>query len=316
MNDTICPEALKKYRNKRRLTQKALAEACRCSPEQVCRWENGKSLRVRKHLRERLTAVLKVSWEKLTVPPMDEDDQGGDPRSEQLNVRLRPEARAALDLVCHRYGLRRAQVVELAPLLLLIVAENSLIYRKKKLEEMKTLVKKAKDDIEAAAKHLDFPFALLHDFDDAISQEEDALKAGKVFNSYLTIDGELHDSEFSDPFTNYLCDIAEKTIKKFVSQIFPDNPVYYDFDTRLFGEALNLSSEDEFENKLLLSVSLGDPDFREVIEKKEAMPREEFIRWLSERCGIAEDGRDEEQALELEVATGDEEVDCDQGDAK
>jgi len=310
MNDTICPKALKKYRNKRRLTQRKLAKACRCSPEQVCRWETGKSLRVRKHLRERLTAVLKVSWEKLTVPPTDEGAQGGDPRSEQLNVRIRPEARTALDLVCHRYGLRRADVVELAPLLLLITAENSLIHRKKKLEEMKELVKRAKDDIEAAARHLDCPFALPHDFVDAISQEEEAIKTRRVFNSYLTIDGELNESEFSDPFTNYLCDIADETIERYVSEIFPDNPVFYDLATRLFGEALDLSSEDEFENKLLVSISLGDPDFREVAEKKEAMAREEFIRWLSERCGIVEDGKGGEHSPEIEKAVDD---DCHEG---
>ena len=73
-NETINPKALKAIRKQRRMTQQQLADAIRakfkgCTKDTVSRWERGKSLRVRGHLREGLCDVLRVEWEQLTEPP-------------------------------------------------------------------------------------------------------------------------------------------------------------------------------------------------------------------------------------------------------
>jgi len=47
-----------------------------------------------------------------------------------INYRVSGETRTALDLVSHHYGVRQAEIIELAPLLFLITAQQSLLQRK------------------------------------------------------------------------------------------------------------------------------------------------------------------------------------------
>lgn len=98
MANTINAEALKAWRKKRGWTQKQLAERLKCSPDQVSRWERGKSQNVHSHLREALIKAFGVEWEELTIPPKDSGKSADNIFDVQLNVRVSHSQRTALQL--------------------------------------------------------------------------------------------------------------------------------------------------------------------------------------------------------------------------
>ena len=205
MEQTINPEALKKARKDRRLTQMQLAEKCGFSKESVSRWERGEIDNVRSLSREKLTKALSVEWEQLTRPPVDKDESEQFPTRVPVNVRIGREVPNAFTLVCLRYGLNVADVIELAPLLFLVIAEKSLVHRREKLQEIKKRHERDDDEDRAAAPHLNTEFTRGWVVENALVSEKKSISKRDIFGKHIELENYYgEDGEGLNPFLNHL----------------------------------------------------------------------------------------------------------------
>ena len=154
LTDTINPLALKAIRKQRRMTQQQLADAIHekakgCTKDTVSRWERGKSQQLRSHLRDALCTVLRVKWEKLTVLP-DQPKNILDYSTilgiATIKVSIGKKVETSLQLVAERYNVRPRDVLNIAPLLFLIVAERSLLVRERRLKEIYAVLEEAEEN--------------------------------------------------------------------------------------------------------------------------------------------------------------------------
>ena len=299
MEQTIHPEALKAFREKRGLkTQKALAEKCGFSPETVSRWERGWKGRVRSHSRERLTKILGVSWDELTRAPDDKVESALSP-TVQLNVRVRPEVHTALTLVCLRYRVRPAEVIELAPLLFLITAEKSLTRRRENLHAIEDRFEQAIQESRGAAPHLAPAFHRHVDADAAMDDEQVSIDSRDVFCRAVA---EPYDVDDHDPYTTYLKTLAADLPSGLVEEIvpwYPSGPRYTIAQDTL-REVIGISGENEGEQELLDLIWNGQIDLSKVLSKKKNLPQEEYLQWLLEQREIAKAEKEAAQNLELQ----------------
>ena len=67
-------------------------------------------------------------------------------------MRLSPQLRLAYDLVSHRYGPTRAEIVELAPLLFTLLAEGCLAWRRERLEKVREAAAGLRELAEGASQ--------------------------------------------------------------------------------------------------------------------------------------------------------------------
>ncbi len=277
MAQNIHPEALKAFRKKRGWSQKELAAKCGCSPEQVSRWERGKILRVRSHSRGRLTNALGVSWEDLTQAP------GFGPRpTVQLNIRVRADVPHALALVGLHYGVRAAQIIELAPLLFLINAEKSLARRQENLDAISELFDRATLESQKAAPHLAPAFYVRHETGDAIYEEQESINRRDVFNHG---EAETYDVEDHDPYTTYLKTLVADLPTGLVEELSPSyrSGPRYTIAQDTLRKVTGISGDNETEQELLDHINCGDLSLREVLSKKQELSREKFSGWLSDQ---------------------------------
>lgn len=299
MEQTIHPEALKAFREKRGLkTQKALAEKCGFSPETVSRWERGWKGRVRSHSRERLTKVLGVSWDELTRAPDDKVESALFP-TVQLNVRVRPEVRTALTLVCLRYSVRPAEVIELAPLLFLITAENSLTRRQENLDSIKDRFERAIQESRGAAPHLAPAFYRHVDADAAMDDEQVSIDSRDVFCRRVA---EPYDVEDHVPYTTHLKTLVADLPSGLVDDLYPSytSGATYTIARDTLREATGISEDNENEKELLDLIWEGRIDFSKVLSTKKSLSEEEYMQWLSEQHEAAKAEKKAAQKLELE----------------
>ena len=316
MEQKMHPKALKAFRDKRGWTQEQLADKCGCTKETVSRWERGKIGRVRSHSRERLIKVLGVTWEEITRAPGDEHEYEMFP-TVQLNVRVEAEVPTALDLVCLLYGLRRADVVRLAPLLFLITAEKSLARRQANLDAIEERIERAVQDSRAGAPHLEPAFHRYGEMDDALYEEEQSIKRRDVFHRFS--ERGIYDVDDHDPYTTYLKTLAADIPSGLVEEMVPGSlgPSYTIAEAVLHAET-GISGDNEEEQKLLRLIRYGDLDLHEVLSAKKRLSQDEYLHWLSEQREVAEAKELEAllKTLGLDKVIADRRVDSAVGEAE
>ena len=136
----IDSDRLRTLRKAQGLSRARLAERSRVSERTIQRWETGSgaSRAVREHTLNQLAKVLRVEPDVLTGEsplPVSSDNPAPRPQSVQIGAQVAPKARLAYDLVRRRYGVTLTEVVNMAPLLFVLLAEGSLAWRRKMLEE-------------------------------------------------------------------------------------------------------------------------------------------------------------------------------------
>ena len=133
MANNLNPKALIEAREKKGWTQRQLSEATKpmINVSTISRIERGKQTRVRDRTLKELARTLDVNPEDLcTTRPTER---------EVMKLRIGSAARNALTLVARRYQVSREQVIEAAPMLFFIIAEQSLQQRRKRLDELRKL---------------------------------------------------------------------------------------------------------------------------------------------------------------------------------
>lgn len=135
----INPIVLHRRRREMALSLEDLESRSKISRTTIHRIERGKTARSNQHTVNKLAAALKLDPATLTASPSEADKEAEDlllySRS-QLNVRISHEARNALNLVGIRYSIKPTDVLEFAPLLFYIVAEESLRERSELLSSL------------------------------------------------------------------------------------------------------------------------------------------------------------------------------------
>jgi hypothetical protein len=129
-----------------------------------------------------------------------------------MKLRISSRARNALTLVARRYNIGREEIVEIAPLLLFIAAEQSLIERKKHVDEVSASADELLD-LQSGIRHL--PVASPLDYE-ALDGEKKSIRARDLFGEtaledvgVIAADFEYDEAE-DNPFVTYLRDSLAK----------------------------------------------------------------------------------------------------------
>ena len=293
VTDAINPQALKAIRKQRGMSQQQLADAVRniakgCTKDTVSRWERGKSLRVRSYLRKPLCDVLRVTWEKLTEPTDQPKGIAGDAK---IKVSIGKSVRTSLQIVAERYDVRPRDVLELAPLLFLIVAERSLLERKRRLQKIYSALQEADEKLLKNCTHLGGIVAARSvSADDQLQEEEKSLSKKDVFGR--TIKYEYWEEGGKGPFVHFIHGLAKDLPRDAVTSIdsFDGDMIEsYQIADDTLRECTGISEDEEHDQNLLHYIRCGVIDFAECLRIKRDRDKADYRQWLSGELARAEE---------------------------
>ncbi len=215
----IDPIRLKNLRESKGWSRAQLAERSRISPRQIARLEGTAAAtgKVRERTAAELAKALGVEPGVLTgEKPMPasnlslEDERGV---SRQVSARLLPEAGLACALIKRRYGVGLTTLVNAAPLMFVLLAEGSFVWRRERASLATEEAVRLKD---SGLGHRGFLLAVAH-ASDAVREEEESIRQRDLFGEKLFDDDNIHDGfdegyfrDTGNPFADYLRDLARK----------------------------------------------------------------------------------------------------------
>ena len=166
-----------------------------------------------------------------------------------------PKTRLAYDLIKRRYGVSRTEIINMAPLFFVLLAEGSLAWRRKKLKE----AEEAYDHLMQIDGFWSGGSAYLqHGMDEGAGGEEESIDKADLFGEHLDDDmGKPFDSSKNNPFTYYLRKLANEL----------DIPGIVGVDEGV----LNIASDFKFPhynicNDELDHITNGSPDAQKALE--------------------------------------------------
>ena len=202
MQPQIIPERLVTLRKRLGLSQQSLAEQAGLSRRQIAALEKplkDKEQRVsRANTLKALALALRVKREVLTgLADMPAEKQ----ETEEIIVRLTPLALLNYDRIKRRYGVSRDEIIEAAPLLFTILAEQSLKAREDKQKERDAFMANLKDMVIYRGMDLT---TWLFSYDPNEDDETQSIAEPDVF-------GRWHSDTFTltnNPFVDFLLEAA------------------------------------------------------------------------------------------------------------
>ena len=201
----IDSDRLRILRERKGFTRPQLAKRSGITERTIQRLEREphQSQKTREYTLNRLAKALSVEQGVLTSDlPLPESDEV--PVYDQA-----PKTRLAYDLIKHRYGVSRTEIINMAPLFFTLLAEGSLAWRRKKLKE----VEEAYDHLMQIDGFWSGGSAYLqHGMDEGASGEGESIDKADLFGEHLDDDfmGTPFDSSKNNPFTHYLRKLAEE----------------------------------------------------------------------------------------------------------
>ncbi len=213
----IDPESLKALRASKGWSRSQLADRSSVSERQLARLESApNAVPVRMTTSKRIAQALGTDREKLSgaipVPQSPEklEDVG-------LRVRVSPQLQLAYDLVSHRYGPTRREIVELAPLLFVLLAEGSLAWRRERTEQVDELIGRLQDLHAQTALYGALFLELLSEGNDC---ERYSIENADLMGDDVRRE-EWGDGYAGVPFRDYLCKLAENMGIAGIVDFFP-----------------------------------------------------------------------------------------------
>lgn len=210
----VHPRALRALRESKGMTHAKLAEESGVPARRIARLEaSGRT--IEPTAAEALATALGTDVETLS-----QDDlrlPSGPGRSTdpvRMAVKMSPQLRLAYDLIGHRYGPSRAEVVELAPLLFVLLAEGCLAWRRERLDEVWSVADRL-PALREKASQLYFT-RYLGQFETGAGSEQDSIDSADLLGSIIRDRGEASWDFYEDdlyavtPFADYLRMLAEK----------------------------------------------------------------------------------------------------------
>ena len=228
----IDPDRLRSLRKKQKLSLVKLAEKTkRVNPpgiteKTIQRLEapSQQNTTVREHTIESLVKALNVEPGVLTGElPLPESDKvpADNPDRVPIGAQITPKTRLAYDLIKRRYGVNATEIINMAPLFFVLLAEDSLARRLEKLKEADEAINKL-DDMRNEVGHWIFLDATTV-AGNASSAEKDSIAGADIFGEHLfgspsDLPDEPFDPDKDNPFAHYLRKLAnEPTIRSVVN---------------------------------------------------------------------------------------------------
>ncbi|MCY4361179.1 MAG: helix-turn-helix transcriptional regulator [Gammaproteobacteria bacterium] len=291
----IIPERLHKLRIRRGLSQPLLAKKSRISVRQLQRIEKssepGKS--VRETTLSKLAENLDVKTEVLTgeAPLPDDSNKVSQRETErvQIGALIQAESRLAYDLVKIRYGIKATEIINIAPLFFVLLAEGSLAWRREKLRELNEAIERMKEIGrigDNSIGHLSYSDCALV-ADNALSFEKKSIDKADLFGEHLP--GEAYDFGYDpstgNPFADYLRWFADELDNPGIVKItsgelklglegFPDYEIC--------GERLDkISGDSQKARQALKNGTVRLADIPEELVAEDV--RTERVKWLEDR---------------------------------
>lgn len=212
MQPQLIPERLTKLIEHHGLTITQLHEISHVSRRQIhdlkAKEDPTQPVAVRKVTLERLAGALKVKPGVLSGQidlDLDAAAAADRPRHE-LSAKISARTRQRYDLACHRYGVTAEELLEIAPLLLTIVAEDSLKWRRKRLKKHVEMLYTMNDLLQFRAVNL---FESKGDEEEAaeiLRAEQDSIDRNELFGKSRMEKAEaIEPRQFpTNSFTDYL----------------------------------------------------------------------------------------------------------------
>ena len=211
----IDPQSLRALRSGKGWSRSQLAAMSGVSERQLARLETSGGA-VRMTTFKRIAQALGTDKEKLsgaspvTPNPAKLEDVG-------LRARVSPQLQLAYDLVSLRYGPTRREIIELAPLLFVLLAEGSLAWRRGRVREV--------DELLDRLRELGKPTALYGEAFLEYVQEGNEYERGSISNVDL-MGNDVRREEWGDsygvPFCDYLCKLAEDMRIEGIVDFYPN----------------------------------------------------------------------------------------------
>ena len=290
----VDPQRLRALRKGKRMSRKKLAGRSRVSERQIARIEFS-ATRVRATTLARLAKALDEDVETLVGDgPVSPEPPAVPPT--QWGFRVSPQLNLAYDLVSHRYGPSRREIIELAPLLFTLLAEGSLAWRRQCLEQVGEAMDRLSDLGKKSQLYFaNFPHYLLKE---GCATEERSIAAIDLRGDTVRFEDSGVDFFSEDdlyavtPFADYLCKLANDLEISGKVNFFPETTsdiAVGEFDM-LWGTEPYQVCREELEQiaggSESASSALAHGDVRLSDIPKELMPpdaKDKRVAWLEER---------------------------------
>lgn len=211
----IVPETLRKLRTEKGLSQQGLADRAKVDKKTIARLEGGKGGEARGSTVTEIAKVLDVKPQVLAEDPESEATRDEVFRKHGylgVKLHLRGATILAYDLVRDRYGVKLWQIIDAAPLLFTLLAEMSLVERRRRLEEMDAAWK---DYSRTVPEHINFA-AIPADHDLGLYAEQDSIAKRDLFGCRIPenelcemyVDNREYDED-RNPFSDFLIKLAK-----------------------------------------------------------------------------------------------------------
>ena len=212
MQPQLIPERLNRLIDHHGMTITELEEKSRVSRRQIhdlkAKPDPSESVTVRKTTLHRLAGALKVKPGVLSGElPMDLDAAAeADKPREELSARISARTRQHYDLACHRYRVTEEELIKMAPLLLTIVAEDCLKWRRERVKKQTEMIYAMADLAEFRGIDL---FRSMDDGEESFEKlewEKESIEKNELFGqSRMDRAGaEYRDPDQLNPFSEYL----------------------------------------------------------------------------------------------------------------
>lgn len=214
----IDPHRLRELRGG--MSRKKLADRARVSERQIRRLESdpGRSRPVREHTLNQLAEALDVDSGVLTgelPPPESGNVEAPDAGRVQIGAQIPPKARLAYDLVKRRYGVSMTEIIGVAPLFFVLLAEGSLARRRKKHREASDTVQRLDEIWSESVLGTDGGGVQVSL--NALDAEEESIEKTDIFGR-LYVKGDyrwfLTPAQDDNPFAAYLRELSKSFDKR------------------------------------------------------------------------------------------------------
>lgn len=227
----INPERLRRLRKGRNLSRAKLSERARgVSVRTIQRLESDSeaSKTPREHTLERLAGALRVEEGVLTGElPFPELDEPATPEPVQIGAKIDPMARLAYDFIKRRYGVSATEIIDMAPLFFVLLAEGSLAQRRERVQEAYETIahlERIRQSTDGAYHCLNMADTqgIIESIGDSIDSEEASIRKIDLFGEGLLSDSknpwiaDPFDPYDTNPFADYLRGLANALDKRSV----------------------------------------------------------------------------------------------------
>jgi len=203
MKSPISADRLKELRRRSGLRQAELAKHSGISKDTISRLERKRLPGNRKLTIDHLSRALGVPPGVLTGElPLPDADKGRRREScRQVPVRISGSTLNALYLVSRRYQVPMIRVLEIAPVLFLFAAEESLEWRRQNLRSLKDAYQ-----MRYKFRHINAGFLPDEDAERVIAEEEKSIAQNDILAGTLpnSVAGAKIYSGYANPFSSYL----------------------------------------------------------------------------------------------------------------